>query len=36
MNTYRYDTVEEDLLNMKNEIEKMKSDGAEVIVFYMR
>ena len=35
MNTYRYDTVDSDLENMKIEIDKMKADGAEVIVFYM-
>lgn len=35
MNTYRSDTIDYDLENMKVEIEKMKADGAEVIVFYM-
>lgn len=35
MNTYKYDTVDEDLEKMKIEIDKMRNDGAEVIVFYM-
>lgn len=35
MNTFREDSLEEDFKNMREEIEKMKSDGAEVIIFYM-
>lgn len=35
MNTFREDSLEEDFQNMKEEIDKMKSDGAEVIIFYM-
>jgi len=35
MNTFREDSLEEDFQNMKEEINKMKSDGAEVIIFYM-
>ena len=35
MNTFREDSLEEDFQNMKEEIGKMKSDGAEVIIFYM-
>ena len=35
MNTFREDTLDEDLLLMKEEIAKMKADGAEVIIFYM-
>ncbi len=35
MNTFREDSLEEDFLNMKIEIDKMKDNGAEVIIFYM-
>ena len=35
MNTFREDSLEEDFKNMREEIEKMKSDRAEVIIFYM-
>ena len=35
MNTFREDSLEEDFKNMREEIDKMKSDGAEVIIFYM-
>ena len=35
MNTFREDSLDEDFQNMKEEIDKMKADGAEVIVFYM-
>lgn len=35
MNNFREDSLEEDFQNMKEEIDKMKSDGAEVIIFYM-
>lgn len=35
MNTFREDSLEEDFQNMKEEIDKMKADGAEVIIFYM-
>jgi poly-gamma-glutamate capsule biosynthesis protein CapA/YwtB (metallophosphatase superfamily) len=35
MNTFREDSLEEDFQNMREEIDKMKSDGAEVIIFYM-
>lgn len=35
MNTFREDTLDLDLQDMKNEMEKMRADGAEVIVFYM-
>ncbi|MGG7144032.1 CapA family protein [Clostridium nigeriense] len=35
MNTFREDSLEEDFQNMKEEINKMKSNGAEVIIFYM-
>lgn len=35
MNYYHPDTLESDMLNMKEQIELMREDGAEVIVFYM-
>ena len=35
MNTFREDSLEEDFKGMREEIDKMKSDGAEVIIFYM-
>ncbi|MDV4150202.1 CapA family protein [Clostridium sp. AL.422] len=35
MNTFREDSLEDDFSAMKEEIDKMKSDGAEVIIFYM-
>lgn len=35
MNTFREDSIEEDFNVMKEEINKMKNDGAEVIIFYM-
>ncbi|MCF0146984.1 MAG: CapA family protein [Clostridium sp.] len=35
MNTFREDSLEEDFQNMKEEIDKMKANGAEVIIFYM-
>ncbi|MBU5454688.1 CapA family protein [Caproiciproducens sp. MSJ-32] len=35
MNTFREDSLDLDLQNMKEEIEKMRADGAEVIIFYM-
>ena len=35
MNTFREDTLDEDLALMKEEINKMKADGAEAIIFYM-
>ena len=35
MNTFREDSLEEDFKSMREEIDKMKSDGAEVIIFYM-
>lgn len=35
MNYYHPDTLENDMLNMKEQIELMREDGAEVIVFYM-
>lgn len=35
MNIFREDSLEEDFQNMREEIDKMKSDGAEVIIFYM-
>ena len=35
MNTFREDSLEEDFQNMKEEIDKMKASGAEVIIFYM-
>ena len=35
MNTFREDTLDEDLALMKEEISKMKDDGAEAIIFYM-
>ena len=35
MNTFREDSLEEDFQNMREEINKMKADGAEVIIFYM-
>ena len=35
MNTFREDSLEEDFKNMKEEIDKMKASGAEVIIFYM-
>ena len=35
MNYYHPDTLESDMLNMKEQIELMIEDGAEVIVFYM-
>ena len=35
MNTFREDSLEEDFQNMREEINKMKADGVEVIIFYM-
>lgn len=35
MNTFRDDTLEEDFQNMKEQIDKMKAEGAETIIFYM-
>ena len=35
MNYYHPDTLESDMLNMKEQIELMREDGAEVIAFYM-
>lgn len=35
MNTFREDSLDEDFIAMKEEIDKMKTDGAEVIIFYM-
>ena len=35
MNTFRADTLEEDFQNMKEQIDKMKAEGAEAIIFYM-
>lgn len=35
MNTFREDTLDDDLALMKEEINKMKADGAEAIIFYM-
>ncbi|MDY2632638.1 MAG: CapA family protein [Clostridium sp.] len=35
MNTFREDSLEEDFQNMREEINKMKADGAEAIIFYM-
>ena len=35
MNTFREDTLDEDLNLMKDQINNMKSDGAEVVIFYM-
>lgn len=35
MNYYHPDTLESDMLNMKEQIELMREDGAEVVVFYM-
>ena len=35
MNTFREDSLEEDFISMKEEIEKMKANGAEVVIFYM-
>lgn len=35
MNTFREDSLDEDFNNMKEEIDRMKGDGAEVIIFYM-
>ncbi len=35
MNYYHPDTLESDMFNMKEQIELMRADGAEVIVFYM-
>lgn len=35
MNTFREDTLESDLQNMKEQIEKMRAEGAELVIFYM-
>ena len=35
MNTFRPDTLEEDFKNMKEQIDKMKAEGADTIIFYM-
>lgn len=35
MNTFREDTIDSDLEEMKEQINNMRSDGAEVIIFYM-
>ncbi|WP_066889630.1 CapA family protein [Clostridium nigeriense] len=35
MNTFREDSLEEDFKSMKEQIDKMKSQGAEIIIFYM-
>lgn len=35
MNTFREDSLDDDLNNMKEQIDMMKADGAEVVIFYM-
>lgn len=35
MNTFREDSLDDDLNNMKEQIAMMKADGAEVVIFYM-
>lgn len=35
MNTFREDTLDSDLQNMKEQIEKMRAEGAELVIFYM-
>lgn len=35
MNTFREDSLDDDLNNMKEQINMMKADGAEVVIFYM-
>ena len=35
MNTFHLDHINQDLQNMKEQIENMRADGAEVIIFYM-
>lgn len=35
MNYFHFDTLDQDLNNMREQIELMRQDGAEVIIFYM-
>ncbi|SET68055.1 poly-gamma-glutamate synthesis protein (capsule biosynthesis protein) [Natronincola peptidivorans] len=35
INTFSYDSLDEDLLKMKQEVKEMKAMGAEIIIFYL-